>query len=553
VPIKNLGFISALLAVQLFAPLHSEIIGLIGGDDSNGPYAAFVFSDGALTRLPTMAAPGGNIMSASIGKSFIGLIGGSLNAAATIPYAEIVLPNGTLINLTPNLPAAGSIRGVSVNNAGFGLIGGQGVGLSAYAAFVSPTGTISSFGSLPALGLIDGVSINDFGNGILGGRSAIGGVPYAAFIASDGTLTSIDTSGFPAGGTVVSVAINSSGAGLIGGGSIGGISAAFAAFVTPGGSVTPLPVILGPSSRISGVSMNDSGQGIIGGFDFTGPIFSYAALVSPDGSLLTLAGVPNPGSIDSVAINSSGVGIIGGGIGIIGMETPYAAFVGVDGAVAPLSLSLSTGVVSSVAINDSGIGLIGGGDGAMQYSALVAPNGTVTLLHPLAIGGHIGSVSLIFDAMTPSSVGPYSSAINSALSASNALNAHISVLHKRLGLDDELGYRTDVAALIADAAFGETADAGDGLTPERQVSFLRSSIAKTKQPETHCSKIGNCTAFIIPFYDHIHQKADRNIPAFTNDIGGALAAMEYTSVNDMILGGGLSYAFNYTHYSRACP
>lgn len=64
------------------------------------------------------------------------------------------------------------------------------------------------------------------------------------------------------------------------------------------------------------------------------------------------------------------------------------------------------------------------------------------------------------------------------------------------------------------------------------------------------SKEGGYTAYLFPFYDRIHQSSQGAIPAISNDIGGALAALEYTTVSDIVIGGGLSYAFNYAHYSN---
>ena len=71
--------------------------------------------------------------------------------------------------------------------------------------------------------------------GLIGGETS-GSAAYAAFVASDGTLTPI--SDLPSSAnTISSVAMNATGAGLIGG-QISG-STGYAALVSPSGGLTP--------------------------------------------------------------------------------------------------------------------------------------------------------------------------------------------------------------------------------------------------------------------------------------------------------------------------
>jgi hypothetical protein len=51
---------------------------------------------------------------------------------------------------------------------------------------------------------------------------------------------------------------------------------------------------------------------------------------------------------------------------------------------------------------------------------------------------------------------------------------------------------------------------------------------------------------IIPFYDFTYQKNQGSIPAFNNNIAGALATFD-AKIDPFIIGGGLSYTYNHTH------
>ncbi len=51
---------------------------------------------------------------------------------------------------------------------------------------------------------------------------------------------------------------------------------------------------------------------------------------------------------------------------------------------------------------------------------------------------------------------------------------------------------------------------------------------------------------IIPFYDFIYQKNQGSIPAFDNNIAGALATFD-AKIDPFIIGGGLAYTYNHAH------
>ncbi len=102
------------------------------------------------------------------------LLGGGGNPNnSQAAYAALVSPTGTVTPLSP-LPSPGVIYSVALNNTGVGLIGGQDLRSSnqpAYAALVSPTGTLTPLSPLPSTVIIYSVSLSDMGVGLIGGRS----------------------------------------------------------------------------------------------------------------------------------------------------------------------------------------------------------------------------------------------------------------------------------------------------------------------------------------------------------------------------------------------
>ena len=177
-------------------------LGLIGGRDllNNSAYASFVESNGTLSQIPSGGFPVGmgSIVTVGINNSGVGLIGGLDEAGH--PYAARVQFGGALQTLSDAVfpkPVVGGIGSVSINSAGMGVIGGQNNNLG-YVGLVSPDGTLTSI-SDPAfftanLG-ITSVSINEEGVSLIGGLDTMTNIVYAALIAPNGALTSLQ--GFP--------------------------------------------------------------------------------------------------------------------------------------------------------------------------------------------------------------------------------------------------------------------------------------------------------------------------------------------------------------------
>jgi hypothetical protein len=394
-----------------------------------------------------------------------------------------------------------------------------------YAALVAPDGTLSPLSLPSGSGIVNDVAINNNSLGLLGGILQLGaGGAYAAFVTSDGTLLSALS--FPVANqwAINSIALNASGKGLIGGqlDFVSGVGA-YAAFVTPDRAMptalSPLPM---GNIGIRSVAINRSGAGLVGGGDVSFNGLPYAALVAPDGTVSPLAIVTDTGTglIFSVDLNDSGMGLIGGDTSFL--ADAYAAFVAPDGTVKPLSLSLPFGTIRSVAIAPSGAGLIGGLSSIVDggaYAALVAPNGTVTPLSPLPLFGQTFSVALLD--LVPQSIGPYGSTLNSQFALSTAFTQHSMIHHKSIfRASQKVGHLTMAKA-------------------------DSSRLARSSYKET------NYLLWVAPFGVMVDQKAKQRIPHLTNEIAGAIAALDYRGIQDTVIGGGIAYVFNYAHYGKS--
>jgi len=499
--------------------LYADASALIGGYDSGGAYAAQIASDQTVNPLSLTLGSNSEINSVAINSFGDGLIGGINSNAA---YAAQIASDQTVNPLSLGLVSTSEIYSVAINSSGDGLIGGvtMGCGLRAYAARVSSAGIVASLNLSSLIGgsAINSVAINSSGDGIIGGLDPNGVMAYAATVASGGA-TSLNLN-LGINSEIDSVAINSSGDCLIGGmwHTTCDTSAPYAAFVSSG-VVTSLS--LGPSAGdINSVAINDSGKGIIGGNYTNVP---YAALVQLGSATVQSLGLSSLGAINSVAINSSGTGLIGG----YDSNGAYAAMVASDSTVATsLGLNLGSGSeINSVAINSAGVGLIGGLASGEAYAALVAPNRVVTPLSlGLGSGSEINSVALegniIFNTVTPQSIGPYSSAINSQLAVSAAL---------------ETRFITQSRAWVQHGRSNELAE----FAYAEQKNTMKSQVSP-KQPAN--------TFWLAPFGNYTHLKAQGEIPSFTNEIAGVFAAYDHAFSN-FLVGGGMGYAFNYVHYS----
>ena len=503
----------ASISVGAYADIPS---GLIGGQTSDsGSYAASVFSSGEISSISGLSGATSQLNAVSMNETGVGLIGGY--DADSNGYAAFVSADGTVTPLSISF-SAGSVYSTSINTSGAGLVGGNAGG---YAAAIATDGTVTSFGL--SVGFINSVSLNDSGVGLIGGEGSL--QLYAAYVTLDGTVSAIPDFSTTEASAFNSVAVNSSGDGIVGGFLYLPDPSAYAAFVAynDGSPTDPVVLDIETNGTIYSVAINDSGLGLIGGNDGSGNV--YAAYAASDTTITTLLDSSFAGSIQSVALNTSGVGLIGG---YNASSDLYAAFVQSDGTVTPISLGSISGEIYSVALSDAGVGLIGGYDASGGYAALVAPNGTVTVLN-VSNESSINSVALndVVSSVTPQESGPYFSAFYTQLAAVSALDAHL--IEQNRNWIRMKG--TEVAQL--DLAYNET-------------DFAAAKLVSKKQGTPQAPKKNSI--WLAPFGDFVYLQDQGAVPNYSNEIGGALLGYDYTS-SDYVLGASLGYAFDYVHYS----
>jgi hypothetical protein len=462
---------------------------LLGGQ-GNAPYAAFLQTDGSIKQLPGLPSAGLTFRVA-INPSGYGIIGGTSGAGPNpAAYAALVSPDG-ILNPIGGLPAPAEIYSVAINSLGNGIVGGGRFTTNVpYAALVSKTGGATSL-ALPANGLIYSVAIDSSGEGMVGGIG-LANSAYASIVSPAGVVTPL--AGLPTTGAIFWVAVNDSKTRFIGGQDN---SSLYAAFVAPDGSVEPVPGL--PSGTVYSVALNPQGDAIMGG---TSSGLPYAALVARDRSVRTLSGLPTtPGIIYNVAINDSGTGLMTG----FAASGPYGSLVAPDGALTPLrGLPIGSGpadFLDGAALHSSGVGIVGGTFSNAPLAALVAPDGTLTYLSGLLGNGQINSISIAtLDNLVPESIGPFDSWANTQFALADTLTQHC-IIHKN----------------------------GDCHSCVNPSSLQRS--------------------FWVAFFgDYVREKAAHEIPKFSNLIGGALLGLDYMGVQDVVIGGGLAYAYNAVHY-----
>lgn len=455
------------------------------------PYASFLYADGSIVTLKGLP-PTGLTYRVAINSSGHGIIGGVDGVNA---YAALVSPQGVLTPLT-GLIAPGEIYTVAINQLGNGIIGGGHFDTNVpYAALVFKNGIATSL-SLPPSGLIYSVAIDSFGEGIIGGIGPLNSA-YASLVSPLGTVTPL--TGLPATGGIFWVASNDSKLRFIGGSDNASI---YAAFVNPAGTVIPIAGL--PQGINYSVALNASGNAIMGGTSLTLP---YAALVSPTGVVTTINGLPTtPGKIYTVAINNAGTGLLAG----YSATGPYGALVAPNGALTPLiGLPVGDGILDGAALHSSGVGIVGGSFSNSSFAALVAPNGTLTYLTGLPANGEINSIAIsMLDNLVPRSIGPFDSWANTQFALSDALTQHC-ILHPKNSIQDPCSNQLNF----------ETAD-------------------------------GTSSLWLSAFGNYVHEKSQHAFPHFSNKIAGALLGYDYTALQDVVIGGGLAYAYNSIHYFR---
>ena len=296
--------------------------GIISGQSnpfaSGAPIASFVSLNGTVTPLvlegDTMYSDTSFFQSAAISNSGVGVLGGQSDTAPTPPLSYSVASNGVATFLGPpeaGFPSGAGILSVSIAENGSALFGGVNYGGAPPLLYrLNSDGTFSDFTSaigIPTSGAINGVSIAENGIGLIGGAGP--SLPFAAFVAPDGTLSVLGDGIFPVG-SISSVALNNSCAGILGGQSNVGDHPPIAYLVAPNGTLTPLGEGIFPSSGvIYSVAITDSGVGVIGGEEnpnsYGAPI---AYLVAPNGtltSLITQTDLSNSVWISTVSISDA--------------------------------------------------------------------------------------------------------------------------------------------------------------------------------------------------------------------------------------------------------
>lgn len=516
------------------------------------------------------------------------IVAGFETAAPTTPFAalgEVGSTSVTSIDVSA-LPPTGIIQTADMNIDGFSLIGGGVSGGGAFGAHVTSSGSLSLLtgGPLPAVGTVDDVAINASGNGFIVGRDGGTLSGFAFSVSPTGVMSPLTGDPLPATGTVSDAAINPSGAGIIVG--FGVASAPYGAVISPAGVATNFSgVAIAADVDIRDCDVSDSGLGLIGGYDSSDQCFLFQ--VSSTGVVSNVSGDPlsSDGGIESVAMNASGAGIFCGfdnaaggyggtvtsggvvsvltgldtggtfldvcdindsGEGIMGGQADsgdfYVVRVTSTGTVVNTSgVTLPNGQVQDVAISPEGVGIAGGDnfDNGEGYALLIAPNGAATELTGIPSGG-IRGVGIsgegadesggISNSVVPTSFGPANSYANQLFLLTHILESHYTKFHKSFNR----GTSSNTEA-PASTEVGLIASVGD--------NFLRFAPSECDTP--------NYSVWGAFFGDYIYQGTTDAIPAFSNKIAGALFGFDYKGLNSCVVGGGLSYLFDYVHYSRS--
>ena len=484
--ILSFALLGSFFEINGFAK-NSCPLAILGGQ-RDAPYAGFLYADGFVIKFSDLP-PTGLTFRVAINSSGTGIFGGTngLNA-----YAALVSPNGVLQPIK-GLMAPGEIYTVAINESGNGIIGGGHHDTNVpYAALVSDYGIATSL-SVPIHELIYSVAIDNSGEGIIGGIGPLKSA-YASIVSPSGDVMPID--GLPTTGAIFWVAANDSKTRFIGGQDNLSV---YAAFVDPDGSLMPITGL--PLGLNFSVALNASGEAIMGGASENLP---YASLVSRNGTVTTLNGLPaTPGIIYNVAINDSGTGLIAG----FSAAGPYGTFVAPDGSLTPLcGLPTGDGFLDGIALHCSGVGIVGGTSFNSPFAALVAPDGCLTYLSCLPESGQINSISIAtLDDLVPESIGPFDSWANTQFALDDVLTQHC-IIHNQNG--------------------------GHNFWSSQPVS----------------SDVDNSSLWLSLLGNYTYEKSHHAIPNFSNKIIGALLGYDYMGIHDVLIGGGLAYAYNYVHY-----
>lgn len=413
-------------------------------------------------------------------------------------------------SITGSTPdSTGQILAVDINAFGEGIAVGRKNGTVPYTVLISPSGSATDVTGITwANPAVASCSINDSGVSLAG----TGTSPYLVRISPSGsaaTATGISTA-------LDYVAISNSGNGIVGGNS-------YLATVNSNGQVTPTTGDAAPSF-VNSLDLNDSDVGVVSGDS------GYLAKISPDGVVTKLTN--SAGAFDDifgVAINNAGEVVAGGDSSYLALFSP----VGVETVVTG---DLPSTTVTSVDMDDSGIAIAGGNSG---YLALISPTGVAFQVSGVSTTSAIESVAIAKSAVVPSSPGAVNAANNVAVTAfaasSQALPNHaLSSRNQGMAKSGAGGSQT---AYLVDA--DDVVQKGDqeSLSPHFQRDKMPGDVSYTNEAPY--------AIWFSPFGNYAKQKKVGSSPdARVSSVGGVLG-FDYRGIEDVLIGTGVSYAFNY--------
>jgi outer membrane autotransporter protein len=130
----------------------------------------------------------------------------------------------------------------------------------------------------------------------------------------------------------------------------------------------------------------------------------------------------------------------------------------------------------------------------------------------------------------PISIGPYGSTLNSLFAVIRSYEMHYMMRkapkknrNQPIGLLVDAGQETEISQL------------------QKQTYF---------NPEHSFSKADKHSLWLSLFGELTHQKNEPKIPTVNNEITGFVAGFDYQECQNMVIGGGIAYAFNYASYSE---
>ncbi len=175
-------------------------------------------------------------------------------------------------------------------------------------------------------------------------------------------------------------------------------------------------------------------------------------------------------------------------------------------------------------------GLIGSSEALAKY---LNANATIDVIREFALLGTGLEAALESAAPTRNAFTTYASQ-NAYLASSQTLTDHMR--QKRFHHQTQKNSKVALADIPSDEL---TADASN--------RRMKKNPAK-KQPE--CIKPDTYTFWITPFGEYAREKAQSQVPAFHMSVGGVVAAVDYNTPNDNVVGVGAAYAYTNVHQEK---